>query len=121
MSMAGMVIIDSDKLINELERKDISKAEISRQMGFGGTYLSNVLARGKISKSGAQLLKSLFDIDLESYIHVEPEPEPEKKEDIEAFANCQHVIVTLNIDEIQKAVYSGVYGAIKRLVREGEL
>ena len=119
MTLNSMIVIDADSLQAELAKVGVTKAEISRQMGYGDNYLANVLAREKISRAGARLLKEIFGIDPSTYEH--KDIQPEKKAEVDAFANCQRVIVTLDIDEIQKAVYSGVYGAIRRLVKEGEL
>lgn len=105
--------------------------EMSRKLGFNDCYLNNVLSRGKIASYGMNLLETLYGISYES---IKPDenlpgdaventsPTVETEDNgLQKFIDDMRVTVTIDYNELQQAIYSAVIGALRKLVRDGDL
>lgn len=81
MSHASMLTIDRRAFEREFKRRDLSMAEVSRELGYHSGYLGNVLYTGRIRESVAVLLEKLYGIKRETIERKEePEPVPVQQE-----------------------------------------
>lgn len=104
---------------------------MSRKLGFNDCYLSNVLNRGKIASYGMNLLETLYGISYESikpdenlpWDSAKTTPPPVETDDngLQKFIDDMRVTVTIDYNELQHAIYSAVIGALRKLVRDGDL
>lgn len=81
MKTSANIPIDEKALRACLEVSGHTLADASRAMGFAGTYLNQVCARGTITEAGAKLIDSCLAIPLKLYAKKEPTPEPEWTQD----------------------------------------
>lgn len=125
----NLIMIDGDKLHEELRSRTLKGTEASIKMGFSQNYISKVCSRGKIKKSSLNLLDTLFGIKYED-IQPDPivEPEPEIKPDV---ADCEdpidklvHILekikpVPTNYKALEAAIRNGVRAGITDILTDG--
>ena len=99
------VRFDSDKLERELHIRKVSKAEASRQIGYGETYLANAATRGTISEPAIKLLKTVYNIDFDSIKVDEP------GEIIREKVIMQHP--EIDYDKLNEILYDAVFRAVR--------
>ena len=104
MMYKNMLKINSAKLEKELKKRNLTKTEVSKQLGYGETYIVNVTSRGMISEPAAKLLKNLYNIDYDSYKHVQEEPAPEPPAPTPA---------AIDYDKLNEILYDAVFRAVR--------
>lgn len=98
--MKGTIDINSVALKAELKRRGYMQTDASAEMGFSKGYLGNVINRGQITESGANLLEKMCGIKRESYIVQEEQP----KEEPQGF----------DYNKLYECIYTAVYHAAKK-------
>ena len=112
-----MYPVDKDKLLKQLEKRNLTAKEVSLELGYNKFFISNCVNRGQINIPGAKSLEKFFNIKPEDYA---PDPEVET---IEAVEEVREIEITIDYDRLEKAIYAAVYQAIKKVeldhLREG--
>lgn len=67
MAKTKIYLVNPDKLSRELEKRNLTKAIASREIGFCDSYISQVMQRGVISKVAARALENTYNISLADY------------------------------------------------------
>ena len=104
MMYKNMIKIDSAKLEKELKKRNLTKMEVSKQLGYGETYIVNVTSRGMISEPAAKLLNNLYNIDIDSYKYVQEEPVPQAPAPAPA---------AIDYDKLNEILYDAVFRAVR--------
>lgn len=97
-------LVNPDKLSHELEKRGITKAVASREIGFCESYLSQVMQRGVISRVAARVLESTYNIHLADYELKETAP-------VAPPAPAQ---LELDYVKLRNIIYEAVYSAVKK-------
>ena len=117
MNKGRTVNIDGAKLREELKKRKLTGYRVSEQCGHSRSWLHMIVKNGKITDSGLKALEMRDNIRLED-IAVTPE-NPKVPEAVkEATAKDTRVVVEIDYDELQTAVYHAVYGAVKKALAE---
>lgn len=69
---SNMMKIDAERL-RRFAAKNGGLAHISRQMGFGDTYLSTIVARQRMRQSTANQLSAMYGVPADFFLAREPE------------------------------------------------
>ena len=78
MSRAKSLPIDGEKLRQLIHSKGHYLIDISEEMGYGISTLSQVIRRGKITNAMAYMLDSMYGIKYQEYAPTKEEPIEEK-------------------------------------------
>lgn len=97
-------LVNPDKLSRELEKRGLTKAIASREIGFCESYLSQVMQRGVISRVAARVLESTYNIRLVDYELKETAP-------VAPPAPAQ---LELDYVKLRNIIYEAVYSAVKK-------
>lgn len=106
MAQMKIYLVNSDKLSRELEKRGLTKAVASREIGFCESYLSRVMQRGVISKVAARVLENTYNIRLADYELKETAPTP--------VAPPAPVQFELDYVRLRNIIYEAVYSAVKK-------
>lgn len=106
MSRAVLQKINSDALLKEIKKRDLTLKQIDEETGRANGYMSKAIKRGSIAPSEAHLLGALYNISTDAYFEAEEEPEEEPEQ--------------ISMDpplpqEIQDAIYNSVLTMCKAL------
>lgn len=104
--MAKMVKIDKTKLENELRKRGLTYANVSRELGFHQGYIADAMHRERIGIVVLRMLEVLYNISPDSYV-IE-----DKKEKIETVD--REPKETINYEKLYNLVYTAVYEAVKK-------
>ena len=117
------VDIDAAKFDAAVKRAGLSKADMSQEMGYGSSYLSNKLRKGKFSISDTKLIESMYDIKVSEYEAVPamnsntsggPNPPVLDYTKLgEAIAANVPAPTELDFDALYTCIYSAVCDALK--------
>lgn len=102
----NVVEIDAARLNNELRKRNLTKVEVSRGLGYGDSYMTNVTFRGLIAEPAVKLLKSIYNMDYEDYKPLKNEPEPVKEV-------SPKIEVVIDYEKLYDAMYRAVRDALK--------
>ena len=105
--------INREKFLGELKKRNITMADIAKEMGRSSKYISNkVRETGEFSKSDVSFINAVFHLPYESYKY-----EEKKVTDQVTIANTtvdgKPVILNLPQEELKQLIYEAVYEAIK--------
>ena len=116
--MSGYAIeIDGAKLRREIKKRNLKMSIASLEIGYSSSYLNWVARTGRITRPAITSLDMKYNIKLADIAKEQPEPEtPEAVQ--EAPEKDARVVVEINYDELQTAVYHAVYGAVKKALAE---
>lgn len=110
MSSTTCIRIDGEKLKKLLDEKKLSRAEVSRRVGYSNSYITCAINRNIIRRYVTDMLDTLYGIKLSDYEFVVRNVD-------EAPAQDEQMP-----DEIWKklhdCVYSAVYDAVKKALSE---
>lgn len=107
MAKTKIYLVNPDKLSCELEKRNLTKAIASREMGFCDSYISQVMQRGVISKVAARALENTYNISLADY---------ELREAAPATPVAPPASAQLELDyvRLRNIIYDAVYSAVKK-------
>lgn len=117
---ANSVLVDYNKLSEELKKRDVSKTAASKQMGYSDNYLTNIFWDAKrrgcldgqavLPQTCVNLLFEMFNIRLESI----------EWKDLEPVTPTDAVPSALSFDEntLYRVIYAAVYAAMKQALSE---
>lgn len=100
--------IDGNKLKKELLRRGLTMSEVSKEMGFNESYLSNHVTSGFTSLETVKMLESLYHIKYESY-----QPDRFEPEQYELIQPVQESKVDIDYGELEKIIYRAFYKALR--------
>ena len=103
------VNIDGEKLSQEIERRGLTKAGISREMGYGHGFINAQIAQGKTRVSVVKYLQMKYNIDPESYEIPETVETPENYETPES---VESVEIPIDYEALTAAIKAGVIDAL---------
>lgn len=106
------VKIDGDKLRRELEKRNLTQQAASRELGFGGNFISNVARRGSITKSALKSIELAFNIAPADILPDEPQEQPQPQQ-IE-----MDMPAGLTYQEVALAVAEGIRAAFEVMFEE---
>lgn len=113
MKSVKTIKIDSAKLKRELEKRGLTQAEASREMGYSTNFLSKHLIKGETTQTVAVLLEKLFNLPLEAYRLAEPEPAPQLVEQEEQLAGqMTFQLPSMSNEDFERIMYTAVSNAI---------
>ena len=69
-----LIKIDGEKLRASVEKRGLKQTDVSRGIGWEGSYISHCVARNTITAASMRMLEVLYDIKPEEYEYREPEP-----------------------------------------------
>mgnify|MGYP002622091062 CR=1 FL=1 len=114
------VRVNSDIIKNELQKRNLTCADVAKEMGHSEKYISNKLVDniGFISQGDAKFLSAIYNIPLELYEYKESESETSVEDGADSenkAVNNLHARIYITDDDwsriyevINKAVYEGV-------------
>lgn len=105
MRTKTMVSVDSKKLKAEFEKRNLSMAEIAREMGRADKYLSNKIQKdtGEITLADSKFLEAVYSIKREVY-----ELESDASETI------SEPTPIIDYEKLGQVIYNAVYEAVKK-------
>lgn len=107
------LIIDGERLKNELDKIDKYNSEIARECGYNPSYFSSCMHYNTIARPCMKMLTMLYGI---SYEDIEPiEGEPVK--DDEHSEILEQKVHGLTADRLYALIYTAVYDALKAIER----
>lgn len=104
------VAINTEALRRALEKRNLDLSSASRACRKGTSYLSNVLRKGKISGSVAELLMFKFNIPESEYVLNTTAPQSEQRTDIPV---RDTVMQLLNNEEVRRTLISIISQGVK--------
>ena len=108
MSRKGEGIkIDGEKLKHLICKQD-TVCNAGLKAGYSRSFFQNSIERGCIFKNGIVALELLYGIKLEDYEIKEQLPERRNDD-------------AVNTDELRRAIASGIVGAVRCMIKTGEL
>lgn len=117
--------IDGEKFKDAIENAGYIPARLSETMGFNRYYLSNCASRGKIPKYSMELLTHITGIVYDDVAAEEEKQEPEldalhtTDDGFLKFLEQHKIVLSFDYDRLNSAVYSAVYGALKKAYNDG--
>lgn len=99
--------INSLNLMCELEKRNLAKREVSRELGFKDGYLNDCIRRGRIGNSAVKMLEVLYNIKSETYCVIEEKKVEEKVPEVEKES-------VIDYDKLRDVIYDAVYWAVKK-------
>ena len=109
-----MKAIDGKKLSNELQKRGLTKAGVSQELGYSPVFVNNVCARNVINTPATLLLEKLYNIKYEDYAPDKEENVAELSESVSKETKETPVIPEDFYDKMYQMIYSAVYEAVKK-------
>lgn len=106
--------VDGEKLKKAMAKRGLALTRASQELGFGISFLSNVVGRGTISASAMKLLGTEYNIKLEE---IEADPEPPAVE-VQPEQMQMEAPDGLTYQEIAQAVAEGIRAALEVMFEE---
>lgn len=123
----SMAEIDGGKLLRALEVRSLVPAQVSRDMGFSDTHISQAVQRGCINMPSVKLLETVFGIPYSEY-EPDPEPHPLMIDPVEEESvlpwDCdqtyepKRTLTGEDIEELCKAMHETIYTAVRDALKE---
>lgn len=110
--MAKTFEIDGDKLLKELEKRNLSKRIVSIELGHGANLLDDSIRRGRLNNGAGKMLEVLYHIKKEDY-----EKKPQILEGVTEEPPANEAI---NIKDLYTLIYEAVKQAGVDARREWE-
>lgn len=113
MAPKNTVIIDGERLRNELDKIDKYNSEIARECGYNPSYFSTCAHYNTMARPCMKMLTMLYGI---SYDDIKPiEGEPVKDNEHEEL--LEQKVQELTPDRLYALIYTAVYDALKAIER----
>lgn len=97
--------IDGQKLAKEIEKRGVTKAQVSMEVGHADNYMNGVITTGKIPVSTMKLLELHYNIKLADIEKKVEEPVVEKVE-VPVVPQIEPVDMTPVVDKLKEVVVS---------------
>lgn len=111
MEPKNTVIIDGERLRNELDKIDKYNSEIARECGYNRSYLSTCARYNTMARPCMKMLTMLYGISYDDIKPIESETE-ESKENEELL---EQKAQDLTADRLYALIYTAVYDAVKEV------
>lgn len=113
MPSRNTVIIDGQRLKNELDKIDKYNTEIARDCGYNPSYFSTCMYYNTMARPCMKMLTMLYGISYDDIKPIESETEESKeKEEL-----LEQKIQDLTVDRLYALIYTAVYDAVKEIKR----
>lgn len=109
MAPKNTVIIDGERLKNELDKIDKYNSEIARECGYNPSYFSTCAHYNTMARPCMKMLTMLYGI---SYDDIKPIESEKSKENDELL---EQKIQDLTADRLYALIYTAVYDAVKEV------
>lgn len=109
MAPKNTVIIDGERLKNELDKIDKYNSEIARECGYNPSYFSTCAHYNTMARPCMKMLTMLYGISYDDIKPIESEELKEKEELLE------QKIQDLTADRLYALIYTAVYDAVKEV------
>lgn len=118
MSKSNRIKIDGEALRRELEKRNLSMTDVSKELGFAKSYISKVINLNLCNVPTMKLLEVTYNIKPENYEYKEPEPETEpiSIEELET----EEIVSQIDYKEFYKTIYGAVYHAMQDVLNNKE-
>ena len=111
MAPKNTVIIDGERLRNELDKIDKYNSEIARECGYNPSYFSTCAHYNTMARPCMKMLTMLYGISYDDIKPIESETEESKeKEEL-----LEQKIQDLTVDRLYALIYTAVYDAVKEV------
>lgn len=84
----------------------VSLADLSKELGYTSSFMSNSLRAGVLNKAAVTMLDKIYGIKYEEYALVEDEEITEKIEKV------TKLVAELTAKELSELIYTSVYAAV---------
>lgn len=113
MAPKNTVIIDGERLRNELDKIEKYNSEIARECGYNPSYFSSCMHYNTMARPCVKMLTMLYGISYDDIkpINSENEDSKEKEELLE------QKVQELTPDRLYALIYTAVYDALKAIER----
>lgn len=111
MAPKNTVIIDGERLRNELDKIDKYNSEIARECGYNPSYFSTCAHYNTMARPCMKMLTMLYGISCDDIKPIESETE-ESKENEELL---EQKAQDLTVDRLYALIYTAVYDALKEV------
>ena len=102
--------INREKFLGELKKRDLTMADVAKEMGRSQKYISNKVREGKeFSKSDIKFIQTLYNISYDSY-------KCEEKITSEEIVKTDDKLKTTQVmskKEFRDVIYDAVYNAVR--------
>lgn len=109
MPPKNTVIIDGERLRNELDKIDKYNSEIARDCGYNPSYFSTCMYYNTMARPCMKMLTMLYGI---SYDDIKPIESEKSKENDELL---EQKVQDLTADRLYALIYTAVYDAVKEV------
>lgn len=101
--------IDGQKLKAEIKRRGLTEKEISLELGWSQSYITDAIQRGMLRDSAILMLDKLYNIKIDDFVaEIEPEGVTEVSEpDVDSRSP------QIDADKLYDVIYRAVYSAVK--------
>lgn len=115
MSEMKKITISKEKLYEALAKRNLTSAEVSRELGFSDWYLCNCAGRGYLTMPGVKGLERVFGIIRQEY-EVYPEEEVTLMNDEvpKSFDGDGEADLVIDYEKLGKVIFEAVYQAVKK-------
>lgn len=111
MAPKNTVIIDGERLRNELDKIDKYNSEIARECGYNPSYFSTCAHYNTMARPCMKMLTMLYGISYDDIKPIENETEESKENDELLEQKAQD----LTVDRLYALIYTAVYDALKEV------
>lgn len=111
MAPKNTVIIDGERLKNELDKIDKYNSEIARECGYNPSYFSTCMYYNTISRPCMKMLTLLYGISYDDIKPIESETEESNEND----ELLEQKVQDLTADRLYALIYTAVYDALKEV------
>ena len=111
MAAKNTVIIDGERLKNELDKIDKYNSEIARECGYNPSYFSTCVHYNTMGRPCMKMLTLLYGISYDDIKPIESETEELKEKD----ELLEQKVQDLTADRLYALIYTAVYDAVKEV------
>ena len=111
MAPKNTVIIDGERLKNELNKIDKYNSEIARECGYNPSYFSTCAYYNTMARPCMKMLTLLYGISYDDIKPIKSETEESKEKD----ELLEQKIQDLTADRLYALIYTAVYDAVKEV------
>ena len=111
MAPKNTVIIDGERLKNELDKIDKYNSEIARDCGYNPSYFSTCVHYNTMARPCMKMLTLLYGISYDDIKPIESETEESKEKD----ELLEQKIQNLTVNRLYALIYTAVYDAVKEV------
>lgn len=106
-STNSWVMIDKEKFVAELKKRDLSMTAVSLEMGFNINYVVKQKEQSRLRRNVVNYLKSVYNLNPEAY-----QPEIKEATPEQAKPEVKEAVEVIDYDKLANVIYHAVKKAL---------